>query len=130
MQQGEYAAKLIQKRLAGNNNTLPPFRYTDAGSLAVIGRNAAVVNLNFARFSGFIAWLIWVFVHIYYLVEFDNKLVVMIQWGWNYFTRKSGARLITDTVLQQKIEASHNGNGNVAVNIADVPIESQLKVKV
>ena len=100
MQQGQYAAKLIQKRLAGNNNTLPPFHYTDAGSLGVIGRNAAVVNLNFARFSGFIAWLFWVFMHIYYLVEFDNKLVVMIQWGWNYFTRKSGARLITDTVWQ------------------------------
>lgn len=124
MQQGEYAAKLIQKRLAGD--TLPPFRYADAGSLAVIGRNAAVVNLNFARFSGFFAWLVWVFVHIYYLVEFDNKLVVMIQWAWNYFTRKSGARLITDTVLQQKIEANHNGNGNGAV---DVALENRLKVE-
>ncbi|NER34725.1 MAG: NAD(P)/FAD-dependent oxidoreductase [Oscillatoria sp. SIO1A7] len=124
MQEGEYVAKLIQKRLKGNS--LPPFNYIDAGSLAVIGRNAAVVNLNFARFSGFIAWLVWVFVHIYYLVEFDNKLVVMIQWAWNYFTRKSGARLITDTVLQQKIEANHNGNGNVPVDIA---IKSQLKVE-
>ena len=124
MQEGQYVAKLIQKRLKGNS--LPPFNYIDAGSLAVIGRNAAVVNLNFASFSGFIAWLFWVFVHIYYLVEFDNKLVVMIQWGWNYFTRKSGARLITDTVLQQKIEANHNGNGTVPIDIA---IKSQLKVE-
>lgn len=125
MQEGEYVAKLIQKRLKGNS--LPPFSYIDAGSLAVIGRNSAVVNLNFACFSGFIAWLVWVFVHIYYLVEFDNKLVVMIQWAWNYFTRKSGARLITDTVLQQKIEANHNGNGTVPVDIA---IKSKLKVEV
>lgn len=93
MKEGEYVAKVIKERFAGN--TLPAFRYVDTGSLAVIGRNAAVVNFGFVKLSGFFAWLIWVFVHIYYLIEFDNKLVVMIQWGWNYFTRKRGARLIT-----------------------------------
>ncbi|WP_072621911.1 NAD(P)/FAD-dependent oxidoreductase [Spirulina major] len=93
MQQGEYIAKLIPARLAGK--TTPTFRYLDLGKLAVIGQNAAVVDLGFVKFSGFIAWLIWVFAHIYYLIEFDNKLIVMLQWGWNYFTRGRGARLIT-----------------------------------
>ncbi|HAA32112.1 MAG TPA: FAD-dependent oxidoreductase [Cyanobacteria bacterium UBA8553] len=93
MQQGKYVASLIQKRLKGK--TTPNFRYTEYGSLAVIGRNAAVVDLGFVKFSGFPAWLAWIFVHIFYLIEFDNKLLVMIQWGWNYFTKKRGARLIT-----------------------------------
>lgn len=94
IQEGEYVAKLIPKRL--KNQTMPPFRYFDVGNLAVIGQNTAVVNLSFIKLSGLLAWLIWVFAHIYYLIEFDNKLVVMVQWGWNYFTRGRGARLITD----------------------------------
>jgi NADH:ubiquinone reductase (H+-translocating) len=93
MQEGAYVAKLIQHRLQGRE--LPPFHYVDAGSLAVIGQNAAVVNLGWLKLSGFLAWLIWVFAHIYYLIEFDNKLIVMIQWFWNYFSRKGGSRLIT-----------------------------------
>ncbi|HBL13022.1 MAG TPA: FAD-dependent oxidoreductase [Cyanobacteria bacterium UBA11162] len=93
MQEGQYVANLIHKRL--NDETLPPFRYSDYGSLAVIGRNAAVVDLGFAKFSGFLAWLAWIFVHIFFLIEFDNKLIVMVQWGWSYFTRNRGARLIT-----------------------------------
>ncbi len=93
MHEGAYVAKLIQRRLQGED--LPPFRYSDMGSLAVIGHNAAVANFGWLKISGFPAWLIWVFVHIYYLIEFDNKLIVMIQWFWHYFTRKGGARLIT-----------------------------------
>jgi len=93
MQQGQYMAQLIPARLAGK--TTGNFHYLDLGKLAVIGQNAAVVDLGIVQFSGFIAWLIWVFAHIYYLIEFDNKLVVMFQWGWNYFTRGRGARLIT-----------------------------------
>ena len=93
IEQGKYLAKLIKSQLRGE--TLPPFRYSDKGSLAVIGDNFAVVNLGFVKLSGFLAWLIWVFAHIYYLIEFDNKLVVMVQWGWNYLTRGRGARLIT-----------------------------------
>jgi len=93
MQQGQYVAKLIQQQFA--QKTLPAFNYIDLGSLAVIGQNAAVVDFKFLKFGGFFAWLFWLFVHIYYLIEFDNKLVVMIQWFWNYFTRKRGARLIT-----------------------------------
>lgn len=94
MQEGQYVARLIQKQLQGQ--TLPAFRYADYGSLAVIGRNAAVVDLRFIKFAGFPAWLAWIFIHIFYLIEFDNKLLVLLQWGWNYFTRKRGARLITN----------------------------------
>lgn len=92
MQEGYYVANLIKKRL--KNQTMPGFKYVDYGSLAVIGRDRAVVDLNFWRFSGFLAWIAWVFVHIYYIVEFDNKLIVMIQWAWSYLTREGGARLI------------------------------------
>ena len=87
-------AKLIQKRLKAQ--TLPPFHYKDYGSLAVIGRNKAVVDLNFTRFSGFFAWLAWIFVHVLFLIEFDNKLIVLIQWAWRYFTGQGGACLITN----------------------------------
>lgn len=103
MKQGEYVADLIAKRVIGIK--VKPFSYQDFGSMAVIGQNKAVANLNFARFSGFIAWIIWVFAHIYYLIEFDNKLVVMIQWAWNYITQGRGARLITEKpALQLELE--------------------------
>ncbi len=94
MQEGQYVARLIKKRL--KDQTLPTFRYLNYGSLAVIGRNAAVVDLGFVKFSGILAWFAWVFIHILFLIEFDNKLIVMIQWAWDYFTRKRGARLITN----------------------------------
>jgi NADH dehydrogenase len=93
MQQGKYAARLIKQHLNGKD--VPAFHYFDKGSLAVIGRNAAVAQMGRLHFSGFVAWLAWVFVHIWYLIEFDNKLLVMFQWAYNYFTRRRGARLIT-----------------------------------
>ena len=93
MQQGKYAARRIKQQLKGK--TVPAFRYFNKGNLAVIGRNAAVADLGVVKFSGFLAWLAWVFVHIWYLIEFDNKLMVMFQWAYNYFTRRRGARLIT-----------------------------------
>jgi NADH dehydrogenase len=93
MQEGSYVGRAIRDRMAHRNSK--PFRYHNKGNLAVIGRNAAVADLGFLHLSGFPAWLIWVFVHIRYLIEFDNKIRVLIQWAWNYFTRKRGARLIT-----------------------------------
>jgi NADH:ubiquinone reductase (H+-translocating) len=92
MQQGAYAAKVVQARLRGR--ALPPFRYRDKGKLAVIGRNAAVADLGFLQIGGFLAWLLWVFVHIAYLIEFENRILVLIQWAWSYVTRGRGARLI------------------------------------
>mgnify|MGYP007080188905 CR=1 FL=1 len=113
-------AKLIKQRLVGE--TAPAFRYVDTGSLAVIGRNAAVVDLGYVKLSGFLAWPIWVFVHIYYLIEFDNKLVVMIQWAWNYFTRQRGARLITGDESLGMIEVDANGDYSVPVK-SKSPVE-------
>ncbi len=93
MQQGSYLAESIQRRLA--KKPVSAFEYQNKGSMAVIGRNEAVADLGFAKFAGFPAWFLWIFVHIYYLVEFDNKLLVLMQWGWHYFTSQRGARLIT-----------------------------------
>lgn len=108
MQQGEYVARLIQARLKGD--TLPTFKYTNAGNLAVIGQNKAVADLGFTKLSGPLAWLIWVFAHIFYLIEFDNKLIVMVQWAWSYFTRNRGARLITGEANLAKFETDLNGD--------------------
>lgn len=114
MQQGSYVARLIKARLTGK--TIAPFHYRDLGSLAVIGRNAAVADLKALKLAGTSAWLIWVFVHIYFLIEFDNKLIVMLQWGWNYFTRKRGARLITGE------------EGDPAIAAESLPQRSMAKV--
>jgi NADH dehydrogenase len=93
LQQGRYAAQRIERRLHGE--ALPPFQYKDRGSMAVIGRNAAVVDLGWIRFSGFLAWLTWLFVHLMSLIQFGNKVLVFMQWAGNYLTRNRAARLIT-----------------------------------
>jgi NADH dehydrogenase len=72
-----------------------PFRYRDHGSMATIGRAAAVTDLGWVRFNGMLAWLTWLFIHLMYVVEFDNRLLVLVQWAWNYLTWNRGARLIT-----------------------------------
>lgn len=93
MQQGTYAARLIARRL--NGESTPPFRYFDKGNLAVIGRAAAVAEIRKLKLKGLIAWLVWLFVHLMYIVQFQNRLLVFIQWGFEYFTFNRGARLIT-----------------------------------
>lgn len=93
MQQGRYVARLIHARLRGRS--LPPFRYFHKGSLATIGRAAAVADFGRLRFGGYPAWLAWLFVHLMYVVEFENRLLVFVQWAWNYVTRNRSARLIT-----------------------------------
>ena len=93
IQQGNYVAKLIRARL--NGKTLPPFHYFDKGNLATIGRGAAVADLNWIRISGWPAWLMWIFVHLLYIVQFQNRLLVMLQWAWLYLTFDRSARLIT-----------------------------------
>jgi len=94
IQQGRYAAKLVKRRRAGKETK--PFRYRDKGLLAVIGRAAAVADLGFWRFSGLFAWLLWLFVHIMYLVGFANRVLVLVQWAQSYLARGRGARIITD----------------------------------
>src|SRR6202165_752138 len=103
MQQGRYSAKIIQRELkvateAPTKAQPPPrpgFHYWDKGSLATIGRAAAIAQFGKLHISGFIAWLSWLFVHIFFLIGFRNRLIVLIQWAWSYFTYERGARLIT-----------------------------------
>jgi NADH dehydrogenase len=93
MQQGRYAAKRVGARLAGRE--IGPFRYRDKGNLATIGRAAAVADLHWIRLSGYLAWVTWLLIHIYYLIGFQNRLLVMIRWSFSFITRGRGARLIT-----------------------------------
>jgi NADH:ubiquinone reductase (H+-translocating) len=93
IQEGRYVGRTIAARLRGE--TLPPFHYKDKGNLATIGRGAAVADLNWLRLSGFPAWLIWIFIHLAYIIEFRNRLLVLVQWAWVYFTYDRSARLIT-----------------------------------
>ncbi len=92
MQQGRYAAKKIKAELS--NKSTNPFTYKNKGTLAVIGRNAAIADFGFIQLTGFLAWALWVFVHIGYLVGFKNKIIVMTQWAWNYFGQKLTTRII------------------------------------
>lgn len=94
IQQGHYVAQLIRHRLRGH--TQPSFHYRDRGSMAIVGRAVAVADVGGRHFSGLLAWLAWLFIHLVHLVEFENRLLVVIQWAWNYFTRDRSARLITE----------------------------------
>jgi len=80
---------------------MPPFRYKDYGMLATIGRGYAVADLEGVKLSGFPAWLVWCFAHIYFLIGYRNRLVVMLNWAWSYVTFQRGARLITGVVGAQ-----------------------------
>jgi NADH:quinone reductase (non-electrogenic) len=93
-QQEAYVAKFIQRRLRGQSTA--PFKYIDRGNMATIGRAAAVAQVGNWKFSGFFAWLTWLFVHLFFLIGFQNRLLVMVQWAWNYFSRNRAARLITE----------------------------------
>jgi len=93
MQQGRYAARLISARLSGQPQK--PFHYHDKGSLATIGRNHAVAQIGRLNISGYPAWLLWLFVHLLYIVEFESRVLIAIQWAFAYFTFNRGARLIT-----------------------------------
>jgi NADH dehydrogenase len=93
MAQGRYVARLIRRKLRGQ--PLEPFHYLDKGNLATVGRNKAVAQFGRVHIAGFLAWFVWVFVHLMYLVEFENRLLVFVEWVYNYLTRNRGARLIT-----------------------------------
>ena len=95
MQQGRYAAKVVRARLRGEEP--PPFRYHDKGNLATIGRAAAVAEIKGLRLSGFVAWVTWLIVHLWYLIGFQNRLLVFVRWFFSFVTHGRGARLITRT---------------------------------
>ena len=92
MQQGRYAAKVVRARLEGQS--IGPFRYHDKGNLATIGRARAVADIHGIRLGGFIAWATWLVVHLWYLIGFQNRPLVMIRWSISFFTHGRGARLI------------------------------------
>jgi NADH:ubiquinone reductase (H+-translocating) len=100
-QMGRYVGTLIQARLAGES--LPPFRYRHAGDLATIGRRAAVVQFNRIHLTGFIGWLFWSVVHIYFLIGLRHRFLVAFMWLWDFVTFQRGARLITEVPPQQKL---------------------------
>jgi NADH dehydrogenase len=93
-QMGRYAAKRILHRLRGSAEAFPPFRYKDYGQLATIGRNAAVAMIGKLRFSGYPAWLVWLFAHIYFLIGFRNRVVVLFDWALAYWSFERNARIV------------------------------------
>lgn len=103
IQQGDCAARNIVATLRGRPRE--SFRYVDKGMLATIGRGAAVARISRFKTSGYLAWLLWLFVHILFLIGFRNRLVVMIQWAWSYFTFDRGARLITAPLREPLVES-------------------------
>jgi NADH dehydrogenase len=104
MQQGRFVARQIGRRL--DTHASETFVYRDKGSMATIGRSRAVAEIGKVRLSGFIAWLAWLLVHIYYLVDFRNRTFVIINWAWSYLTYRRGARLITGRDSGKETETS------------------------
>jgi NADH:quinone reductase (non-electrogenic) len=104
MQQGRYAGRAVAARISGKRSP-GPFRYRDKGALATIGRDRAVADIKGIRFSGFPAWMTWLFVHIFYLIGFENRVVVLLRWAYSYFTRGRGSRLITEAAVLPPNEA-------------------------
>jgi NADH:ubiquinone reductase (H+-translocating) len=108
-------AKNLSKNIINliNNRKLKEFKYFDMGSMATVGRNKAVVDLPFIRFQGFFAWFVWMFLHLLFLVGFRNKMVVLINWIWNYFSYDRGTRLIirpyrkNKQIMQEEQELIH-----------------------
>ncbi len=123
IQEGRFVAKLITKEIKSSAPSFPrsvrggggaDFHYLDKGSLATIGRSAAIAQFGKIHISGFIAWLAWLFVHILFLIGFQNRLLVFIQWAWSYFTYERGARLITGSTSLPGWSASHPENPNAS----------------
>lgn len=94
IQQGRYVGKLIERRQRGQQS--PDFRYHDKGNIAVIARGAAVAEVRQFRFGGWLAWQLWAYIHLMYQMEIENRLLVLVQWLWNFITRNRSALLITD----------------------------------
>ncbi len=103
IQGGAYAAKTIRARLKGKKD-LKPFHYFNKGDMAVIGRAAAVANVFGVHLAGLLAWLAWLFIHLMYIVEFQSRVLVFVQWGFEYLTFSRGARLITGNAATDSLD--------------------------
>jgi NADH:ubiquinone reductase (H+-translocating) len=133
IQAGKYAARRILSQLRGEQTA--PFKYHDKGSLATIGRGAAVAEFTNTWFSGVLAWLLWLVVHIMFLVGFRNRVAVLLEWAWSYITFERGARLITGALpgasarnpvlslpppaLQSTIISAGNGDGRERIDVVE-----------
>ena len=104
MQQGRYAARSVLRRVAGKE--VKPFRYVDKGNLATIGRARAVAEIKRVHFGGALAWLLWLGIHIFYLIGFQNRLLVLLRWSFSFLTRGRGARLITGEETPRSVRVS------------------------
>jgi NADH dehydrogenase len=121
-QMGRTAARNI--RLTLEQKPRVPFRYFNKGNLATIGRSRAIADFGFASFTGHLAWLLWLFVHILYLAGFRNRLSVLLQWGFSFFTYQRGARLITNAALRTTPPAAQLGEGPAPVVRASAATEA------
>jgi len=92
IQEGKYVGRVIRSQVTGQSGPAP-FWYWDKGNLAIIGRTFAVADLGFVRFSGALAWLLWLGIHIYFLIGFANRLQVMLQWAVSFWTKRRGVRI-------------------------------------
>jgi len=104
IQEGKYVAKLIQTRIA-HTSPPSPFWYWDKGNMAIVGRTYAIADLNFLRFSGFLAWLTWAVVHIYFLIGFANRLLVMFQWAVSFITKRRAVRIFPSDLQMATVPA-------------------------
>jgi len=126
MQMARHVARIVRQELDStvrDSATRPAFRYRDKGTMATIGRSAAVAKIGRLELTGFPAWLAWLFVHLLFLIGFDNKLTVLIQWAYSYFTYKRGARIITGDAAGR----SPDGGWTIPIHHFDAPRERQLQ---
>jgi NADH:ubiquinone reductase (H+-translocating) len=125
MQQGRYAAKAVRARLKGR--AAPPFHYRDKGNLATIGRAAAVADVKGIKLSGFLAWTTWLVVHLFYLVGFQNRLLVLSRWSISFATRGRGARLITSPTNADAPAAHREPGSSLSMPPSEVSRLSQRR---
>jgi NADH dehydrogenase len=111
IQQGRATATNIWRACTGH--PAEPFRYAERGSMATIGRARAVADLGRIQLKGFVAWLVWLLVHIYFLIGFEDRLLVLMQWAWAYLTLQRGARLITNASATETRPANSHESSTV-----------------
>jgi NADH dehydrogenase len=109
MQQGRYVAQVVRARQRGREHQ--PFRYRDKGNIATIGRSRAVADIKGLKVSGFPAWLLWLGVHIWYLIGFQNRILVVTRWSFSFFTRGRGGRVIEN--LGEPSEPADRGETDI-----------------
>ena len=120
MQQGRYVGKLLRRQIEGKS-PLKPFAYFDKGNMAVVGKGFAVLESHKIRFSGFLAWLAWAFIHVQYLTERNLRMSVFLQWLWTYFTGGRGSRLIVNYAASKPVASR-------PVTVLEIPTTTQPPV--